>query len=44
MIAATSLSNDLPIYTANPDDFADIGGLVVVPVEMPTNVGRPAST
>jgi tRNA(fMet)-specific endonuclease VapC len=32
MIAATALSNDLPIYTCNPDDFADIDGLEVVAV------------
>ena len=32
MIAATALANDLPIYTANPDDFRDIDGLEVVAV------------
>ena len=36
MIAATALSNDLPVYTANPADFADIDGLEVVPVEVPS--------
>jgi predicted nucleic acid-binding protein len=32
MIAATALANDLPIYTANPDDFREIEGLEVVAV------------
>jgi tRNA(fMet)-specific endonuclease VapC len=32
MIAATALANDLPIYTANPDDFRGIEGLEVVAV------------
>ncbi len=32
MIAATALANGLPLYTANPDDFVGIGGLVVRPV------------
>ncbi len=32
MIAATALANSLPLYTANPDDFAGIDGLVVRPV------------
>lgn len=35
MIAATALANDLPLYTANPDDFARIDGLEVVPVDLP---------
>lgn len=35
MIAATALANDLPIYTANPDDFRDIDGLDVVAVDVP---------
>lgn len=35
MIAATALANGLPIYTCNPDDFAGIEGLVVVPVPTP---------
>jgi tRNA(fMet)-specific endonuclease VapC len=38
MIAATALSNDLPVHTCNPADFTGIDGLVVVPVPMP--VGR----
>jgi predicted nucleic acid-binding protein len=29
MIAATALANGLPLYTANPDDFTGIEGLVV---------------
>jgi predicted nucleic acid-binding protein len=32
MIAATALAHDLPLYTANPDDFAGIDGLEVRPV------------
>lgn len=32
MIAATAMANGLPLYTANPDDFAGIDGLVVRPV------------
>ena len=32
MIAATALANGLPLYTANPDDFVGIDGLVVRPV------------
>ena len=32
MIAATALANELPIYTANPDDFREIDGLQVVAV------------
>jgi tRNA(fMet)-specific endonuclease VapC len=34
MIAATALANGLPLYTANPDDFAGIDGLVLRPVEI----------
>jgi predicted nucleic acid-binding protein len=33
MIAATALTHDLPVYTANPGDFTAIPGLRVVPVE-----------
>lgn len=29
LIAATALAHDLPLYTANPDDFAAISGLDV---------------
>jgi len=32
MIAAIALAHGLPLYTANPDDFAHIAGLVVVPI------------
>jgi len=34
MIAATALANDLPVYTANADDFKQIDGLEVVPVRI----------
>jgi tRNA(fMet)-specific endonuclease VapC len=36
MIAATALSNDLPVHTCNPADFTGIDGLTVVSVPMPT--------
>ena len=32
MIAATALAHDLPIYTCNPADFAEIDGLDVIAV------------
>lgn len=35
MIAATALAHQLPVYTANPKDFAGIDGLQVVPVPLP---------
>jgi tRNA(fMet)-specific endonuclease VapC len=35
MIAATALANGLPVYTADPNDFAGIDDLEVVPVEVP---------
>jgi predicted nucleic acid-binding protein len=36
LIAATALSEGLPLYTANPDDFTDVAGLVeVLPVPLP---------
>lgn len=35
LIAAVALAHDLPIYTANPDDFAGIDGLEVVAVDVP---------
>jgi tRNA(fMet)-specific endonuclease VapC len=34
MIAAIALANGLPLYTANPRDFAGIDGLEVVAVEV----------
>jgi predicted nucleic acid-binding protein len=38
MIAATAASNDLPLYTASPDDFKGAEGLVeVVAVQGPPN-------
>jgi len=38
MIAATALAHGLPVYTCNPEDFAGIEGLDVVPVPVR---GRP---
>lgn len=35
MIAATAVSNDLPVFTCNPADFSEIDGLTVVPVPVP---------
>lgn len=35
LIAAIALANKLPVYTCNPDDFAGIDGLEVVPVPLP---------
>ena len=32
MVAAIAIANDLPLYTANPGDFAGIDGLDVRPV------------
>ncbi|MFN8110312.1 MAG: type II toxin-antitoxin system VapC family toxin [Thermoleophilia bacterium] len=34
MIAAIAISNDLPLYTCNPDDFSGIEGLQVISVEV----------
>jgi predicted nucleic acid-binding protein len=34
LIAATAIANGLPLYTANPDDYAGIDDLEVVPVRM----------
>jgi tRNA(fMet)-specific endonuclease VapC len=36
LIAATALSRELPVYTANPDDFDGIDDLEVVAVLHPT--------
>lgn len=36
MIAAIAIAADLPLYTCNPSDFADIEGLKVVPVPPPS--------
>jgi len=41
MIAATALANGLPLYTANPGDFAGIDGLVLRPVNNPRPEGPP---
>ena len=35
MIAAIAVSNSLPLYTTNPDDFSGIDGLEVRAVEVP---------
>lgn len=35
LIAATAIANGLPLYTANPDDFASIEGLEVIRVPHP---------
>ena len=35
MIAAVAIANDLPLFTCNPDDFAGIDGLTVVPIPHP---------
>lgn len=35
LIAASAISRDLPVYTCNPRDFADIDELTVVPVPHP---------
>jgi tRNA(fMet)-specific endonuclease VapC len=35
MIAATAISNDLPLHTCNPRDFSGIVGLTVVAVPHP---------
>ena len=35
LIAATALSRGWPVHTCNPDDFAAIDGLKVVPIEPP---------
>ncbi len=35
MIAAVAVAHDLPLYTCNPADFADIEGLTVIPVPVP---------
>ncbi|HMK12751.1 MAG TPA: type II toxin-antitoxin system VapC family toxin [Acidimicrobiales bacterium] len=35
MIAAIAMSNELPLYTRNPDDFRGIDGLTVVAVPLP---------
>ena len=35
MIAAVAVSNELPLYTCNPDDFSGIDGLAVVAIPHP---------
>lgn len=41
MIAATALAHDLPVYTCNPQDFAGIEGLTVIPVPVPDSTPAP---
>jgi tRNA(fMet)-specific endonuclease VapC len=36
MIAATAIANNLPVYTCNAVDFADIDGLTVIAVPPPS--------
>lgn len=36
LIAATSIANQMPLYTANPDDYRGISGLDLVPVPHPS--------
>lgn len=42
MIAAVALSNEMPLYTCNPADFAGIDGLTVVAVPHPDEDPVPA--
>jgi len=35
LIAAVAIANELPVHTCNPDDFAHIEDLTVVPVDLP---------
>ena len=37
LIAAVAMANQLPVYTANPDDFTGIEGLEVVAVPVPAS-------
>lgn len=42
LIAATALSNKLPLYTSNPDDFAGLESLLdIVAVPAPTDPDEP---
>ena len=41
LIAATALANGLPVYTANPSDFAGIDGLEVIPIPHPEVAASP---
>lgn len=41
MIAAIALAHGLPVYTANPNDFAHIDGLTVVAVPATTETALP---
>lgn len=37
LIASIAISQSLPIYTANPDDFRGISELEIVPIAVPEN-------
>lgn len=41
MIAATAMSQNLPVYTCNPSDFSAIDGLTVIPIPVPA--GQPTT-
>lgn len=43
LIAATALSNKLPLYTHNVDDFADLEGLIEVVPVAPAHAAEDAS-
>ena len=38
MIAAVAVANEVPLFTCNPDDFAGIDGLTVVPIPHPDTI------
>lgn len=40
MIAATAISNNLPVYTCNPADFVGIDGLTVIAIPVPGAPGQ----
>lgn len=44
MIAATALAHGLPVYTCNPQDFAGIEGLTVIPVPVPDSTDSSRAT
>lgn len=40
MIAAVAITNELPLYTCNPNDFEGIDGLELVPVPVPGSLAH----